>query len=70
MDEGIKKDMRSVMENFSKTPGGKDFSKMKPQYVMFVDDVVSKQVCQYLCDIKLRITLSNSIDNIVCMTSF
>jgi hypothetical protein len=26
---------------FSKTPGGKDFSKMKDQYVMFVDDVVS-----------------------------
>jgi hypothetical protein len=29
MDEGIKKDMCSVMEDFSKAPGGKDFSKMK-----------------------------------------
>ena len=45
MDEGIKKDLWSVMEDFSKTPGGKDFSKMKTQYVMFVDDVASKQVC-------------------------
>jgi hypothetical protein len=45
MDEGIKKELWSVMEDFSKAPGGKDFSKMKPQYVMFVDAVVSKQVC-------------------------
>ena len=30
---------------FSKAPGGKDFSKMKTQYVMFVDTVTSKQVC-------------------------
>ena len=31
--------------NVSKTPGGKYFSKMKAQYSMFVDVVVSKQVC-------------------------
>ncbi len=37
MDEGIKKDMCSVMENFSKAPGGKNFSKMKAQYTMFVN---------------------------------
>jgi hypothetical protein len=43
--EGIKKDIWSVMEDFSKAPGGKDFSKMKSQYAMFVDDVVSNQVC-------------------------
>jgi hypothetical protein len=45
MDRGIKKDIWSVMEDFSKAPGGKDFSKMKAQYVMFVDVVASKQVC-------------------------
>jgi hypothetical protein len=45
MDEGIKKDIWSVMEDFSKAPGDKDFSKMKTQYVMFVDVVISKEVC-------------------------
>ena len=35
----------SLMEDFSKAPGGKDFIKMKAQYVMFVDDVSSNQVC-------------------------
>jgi hypothetical protein len=44
MDTGVKKDIWSVMENFSKAPGGKDLSKMKTQYEMFVDDVDSKQV--------------------------
>ncbi len=44
MDEGIKKDLWSVMEDFSKAPGGKDFSKMKSQYAMFVDTVTSNQV--------------------------
>jgi hypothetical protein len=39
MDEGIKKDLWSVIEDFSKAPGGKDFNKMKAQYTMFVDDV-------------------------------
>ena len=31
-------------EDFSKAPGGKDLSKMKAQYEMFVDAVGSKQV--------------------------
>jgi hypothetical protein len=43
MDEGIKKNIWSVMEDFSNALGGKDFSKMKTQYTMFVDDVVSKE---------------------------
>ncbi len=33
-----------MMEDFAKAPGGKDLSKMKTQYPMFVDDVGSKQV--------------------------
>ncbi len=45
MDEGMKKDIWSVIKDFSKAPGGKDFSKMKSQYSMFVDVVTSKQVC-------------------------
>ena len=50
MDEGSRRllNIWSVMEDFSKAPGGKDFSKMKAQYDMFVDDVVSNQVCEYL----------------------
>ena len=44
MDAGVKKDIWSVMEDFSKAPGGKDLSKMKAQYEMFVDTVDSKQV--------------------------
>jgi len=44
VDAGIKKDIWSVMENFSKAPGGKDLSMMKAQYEMFVDAVGSKQV--------------------------
>jgi hypothetical protein len=67
MDEGIKKDIWSVMEDFSKAPGGKDFSKMKAQYTMFVDAVASKEVCVGICmTFHLRITLSNSTDNTVC----
>ncbi len=31
-------------EDFSKDPGGKDLSKMKTQYEMFVEVVGSKQV--------------------------
>jgi hypothetical protein len=31
-------------EDFSQTPGGKDLSKMKPQYEMFVESVGSKHV--------------------------
>ena len=41
---GVKKDIWSVMKDFTKTPGVKGFSKMKSQYQMFVDTVVSKQV--------------------------
>ena len=44
MDAGVKKDIWSVMEEFSKSPGGKDLSKMKEQYEMFVDAVGSKLV--------------------------
>jgi hypothetical protein len=41
---GVKKGIWSVMEDFAKAPGGKDLSKMKVQYQMFVDTVGSKQV--------------------------
>jgi hypothetical protein len=34
VDEGIKKDIRSVMEDFSTDRGDKDFSTMKTQHVM------------------------------------
>jgi hypothetical protein len=34
-----------VMEDFSKAPGGKDFIKMKVQYVMFVDPTKRRHVC-------------------------
>ena len=44
MDAGVKKDIWSVMEDFSEAPGGKDLSKTKTQYEMFVDAVGSKQV--------------------------
>jgi hypothetical protein len=40
----VKKDIWSVMEDFSKSPGGKNLSKMKAKYEMFVDAVDSKQV--------------------------
>ena len=43
MDPDVKKNIWSVMENFFKGPGGKDLSKMKTQYDMFVDAVGSKQ---------------------------
>jgi hypothetical protein len=42
VDDGVKKDIWSVMEDYSKTPGDKDLSKMKSKYEMFVDDVGSK----------------------------
>ena len=42
MDVGFKKDIWSVMEDFSETPGDKYLNKMK--YVMFVDTVGSNQV--------------------------
>jgi hypothetical protein len=44
MDAGVKKDIWSVMDDFSKAPGGKDLNKMKTQYEMFVDVVDSSQV--------------------------
>ena len=44
MHAGVKKDMWSVMEDFSKAQGCKHFSKMKVQYEMFVDAVGSNQV--------------------------
>jgi hypothetical protein len=44
MDTGVKKDIWSVMKDFSKAPGSKDLSKMKAQYEMLVDAVGSKQV--------------------------
>ena len=34
-----------MMGDFLKSPGDKDFNKMKVQYSVFVDTVVSKQVC-------------------------
>ncbi len=49
MDEGIKKNIWSVMEDFSKAPGVEDVSKVKAQCVMFVDTVTSKQVCVSIC---------------------
>ena len=44
MDTDVKTDIWSVMKHFSNAPGGKDLSKMKTQYQMFVDAVGSKQV--------------------------
>ena len=44
--DGVKKDIWSVMEDLSKAPGGKDLSKMKSQYAMFLDAVGKKQVTQ------------------------
>jgi hypothetical protein len=44
MDEGIKKNIWSVMEDFLKVPGGKDFSKMKVQYSIRFDDEVKDDV--------------------------
>ena len=35
--------LQRLMEDFSKAPGGKDLSKVKTQYDMFVDAVDSKQ---------------------------
>ena len=43
-DTGVKKDICSVIKDFSKTPGDKDLNKMKTKYEMFVDDVVSNQM--------------------------
>ena len=44
VDDGVKKDIWSVMEDFSKTQWDKVLNKLKTQYEMFVDVVDSKQV--------------------------
>ncbi len=51
MDEGIKKDMCSVMEDFSKVPGDKDFNKMKSIHVCGCC-CLEAGVCQYFHDIR------------------
>ena len=48
MDHQVKKDIWSVMEDFSKAPGGQDLSKMKSQYAMFVDGL-SQIRCFSMC---------------------
>jgi hypothetical protein len=70
MDHQVKKDIWTVMEDFSKAPGGQDLSKMKSQYAMFVDGLDSKQVFQYVYHMRLRITVSIVTDNIVYIVSF
>ena len=59
-----------MMEDFSKTPGGQDSTNLKSQYSMFVDDLVSKQVFQYVYHMRLWITVSIVTDNIVYVVSF
>ena len=44
VDDGVKKDMWSAIEDFSKTQWDKVLNKLKTQYEMFVDFVDSKQV--------------------------
>jgi hypothetical protein len=44
MDAGVKKNIWSVMDDFTKTPRGKDLNMIKVQYQMIVDTVGSKQV--------------------------
>ncbi len=70
MDHGVKTDIWSVMEDFSKVHGVKDFNKMKSQYSLFVDALGSKQVFQYVYHMRLWITVSIVTDNIVCVVSF
>ena len=70
MDHQVKKDIWTVMEDFSKAHLGQDLSKMKSQYAMFVDGLGSKQVFQYVYHMRLRITVSIVTDNIVYVVSF
>ena len=70
MDHGVKKDIWSVMEDFSKAPGGQDLTKLKSQYSMFVDALVSNQVFQYVYHMRLWMTVSIVTDNIVYVVSF
>ena len=58
MDHGVKTDIWSVMEDFSKAPGGQDFNKLKSQYALFVDTLDSNQVFQYVYHMRLWITVS------------
>ena len=44
--------------------------KLKSQYSMFVDDLGSKQVFQYVYHMRLWITVSIVTDNIVYVVSF
>jgi hypothetical protein len=52
-----------------KAPGVKDFSKMKDQYVMFVDVVTSKQVCVSIIYMTLHYTQLCQTQ-LVCTSSF
>jgi hypothetical protein len=70
MDHRVKTDIWSVMEDFSKAPGGQDFSNLKSQYSLFVDALVSKQVFRYVYHMRLWITVSIVTDNIVYVVSF
>jgi len=70
MDHGVKKDIWSVMEDFSKAPGGQDLTNLKSQYSMFVDTLVSNQVFQYVYHMRLWMTVSIVTDNIVYAVSF
>ena len=70
IDHGVKTDIWAVMEDFSKAPGGPDFSKLKSQYALIVDAVGSKQVFQYVYHMRLWITVSIVTDNIVYVVSF
>ena len=66
----VKKDIWSVMEDFSKDPGGQDLTKLKSQYSMFVDTLGSTQVFQYVYHMRLWMTVSIVTDNIVYVVSF
>ena len=70
MDDGVKKDIWSVMEDFSKAPGGQDLTKLKSQYSMFVDALGSNQVFRYVYHMRLWMTVSIVTDNIVYAVSF
>jgi hypothetical protein len=54
MDAVVKKDIWSVMEDFSKAPGGKDLSKMKAQYEMFAAANGHETVTEQLRGISVR----------------
>ncbi len=70
VDADVKKDIWSVMEDFPKAPGGKDLRKMKTQYEMFMEAVVSKQVTVQSIIFLGTHTDSHVTDNIGCTVSF